>query len=1119
MVLSKPDDAPVQKLFDLTGKVVAITDLAKRGFGLGFQFPYPPMGNPPRVLALMNPPMGSWRPLTGPRKTYDITTRRPPATLRRVGPQHRKKWIAYESHLETEFLEWWKETEYGQKLNGEGQSQIKWSTGSRHADVWKHFDQVADIDSGRPRVICQACLTVLDHPQYKGNGTSAMSRHKKSNTCRKGKKKGFNQSLISDSLQNHFTRDSPSVHRVTTFQIEEQILKTITCLRLPFQTVENPVFQRLLSLLYSGPGELELPSAKTLRRRLRDAVNCQQELQLQDLPEDAKVSLALDCWTSPFQQAFMAITVYFIDKDWNYREMLLGFEPLHGPHTGNNLSDVLHRLLEERKLLDRIFSVTTDNATNNDTMIRALQERLLSIGAISSRESIVRVPCMAHVIQLCLKQLLGHIRAAPKNKEVRAFWSDTQAHGLKDSINYGDVAHTLTKIRSFAIFVNASPQRRDAFLCLQSGGTRLFPLHDVQTRWNSTFLMLRRARRLRNVIDKYCCDHEYSQLKVTDVEWRQIDYLVHLTKPFFQFTMALMKTRDVTIHSVFLVYRKLLEHIERSNRRLKRKTTPWKKDMYGALLVARQKLKEYYEKTYRDHGFLYGTGTLLAPQYKLSAFDDREYSTCHEDTSKRYCEYLRASFTQYQQQNPELLFRTVQRSSNSHSTELDRLLEPPGASIFHEGVEYDEVDQYLREANVPVSPRLYWKEHEREFPVLSRLARDLLSVPATGAGVERLFNSARDICHYRRGSLHEGTIQDLMMYMCSEKLTLEGQQLIRLEKPLESESQEALEEDEALKAIEEDAEPISDNEEIEESENLEGNSEPEETYQVQCTVVETGRSSIHRHIHEPEQQEESMEEDVVDYDEADLLPPPIMQLSDRSQKRSSGRVTMPSSRLRGYEIALLYRTTETTPKTAEELASKYQTQARAYQADVTKPEEISMAINKVAEDFGRLDVIVANAGICSEHAGEEYTSAQFQEIMDVNVNGAFHTAQAAARIFKRQGYGNVVFTASVSALLVNTPQRQAAYNASKAGVLQLAKSLAVEWVDFCRVNSVSPGYIQTQIMEYASKEMLDKWLGQIPARRFASPYELKGAYLFCASDASSYMTGSNLVIDGGFTLP
>lgn len=106
---------------------------------------------------------------------------------------------------------------------------------------------------------------------------------------------------------------------------------------------------------------------------------------------------------------------------------------------------------------------------------------------------------------------------------------------------------------------------------------------------------------------------------------------------------------------------------------------------------------------------------------------------------------------------------------------------------------------------------------------------------------------------------------------------------------------------EALKVIKENAEPISDNEEIEESENLEGNTEPHDTYQAECTAVETGRSAIHRLIHESEQ-EEIMEEDVVDYDEADLFPPPIMQLDDRSQKRSSGRITMPSSRLRGYEV-------------------------------------------------------------------------------------------------------------------------------------------------------------------------------------------------------------------------
>lgn len=218
----------------------------------------------------------------------------------------------------------------------------------------------------------------------------------------------------------------------------------------------------------------------------------------------------------------------------------------------------------------------------------------------------------------------------------------------------------------------------------------------MQTRWNSTFLMLRRARRLRNTIDKYCRDHEYSQFKITDIEWRQIDYLVHLTRPFFKFTMALMKTKDVTIHSVFLVYRKLLEHIERSNRKLRKKTTPWKRDMYGAMLMAKQKLRDYYEKTYRDHGFLYGTATLLAPQYKLCAFDDTEYSHCIGETSKRYCEYLRSSFAQYQQRNPEMLFRAVQRPS-LHASELERLLEPSHAVETNEGVGYDEVDRYLHE--------------------------------------------------------------------------------------------------------------------------------------------------------------------------------------------------------------------------------------------------------------------------------------------------------------------------------------------------------------------------------------------------------------------------------------
>lgn len=137
---------------------------------------------------------------------------------------------------------------------------------------------------------------------------------------------------------------------------------------------------------------------------------------------------------------------------------------------------------------------------------------------------------------------------------------------------------------------------------------------------------------------------------------------------------------------------------------------------------------------------------------------------------------------------------------------------------------------------------------------------------------------------------------------------------------------------------------------------------------------------------------------------------------------------------------------------------------KAYKCNVRSRAEVESVVEAVTAELGggKLDVVVANAGIADHIAAQDYPEDKFREIFDVNVNGAFWTAQAAARVFERQfkaggdGRGSIVFTASVSATLVNVPQKQAAYNASKAALVHLSKSLAVEWVDFTRVNSVSP---------------------------------------------------------------
>ncbi|KAH8435213.1 SDR family oxidoreductase [Aspergillus melleus] len=221
----------------------------------------------------------------------------------------------------------------------------------------------------------------------------------------------------------------------------------------------------------------------------------------------------------------------------------------------------------------------------------------------------------------------------------------------------------------------------------------------------------------------------------------------------------------------------------------------------------------------------------------------------------------------------------------------------------------------------------------------------------------------------------------------------------------------------------------------------------------------------------------------------------------------------------GANVALIYNSSSNASSIANDIAVKNNIRAAAYQADVGSQPDIERVIQQITSDFGKLDIIVVNSGIASSVPAEEYTVEQWHNVMKVNLDGAFYSAQAAARIFKAQGHGNVIFTASVSATLVNVPQKQAAYNASKAGVVRLAKCLSVEWVDFCRVNCISPGYIATEILDEFPQEWKDKWYDLIPAKRMAAAYELKGAYVFCASDASSYMTGADIIIDGGYTLP
>lgn len=139
----------------------------------------------------------------------------------------------------------------------------------------------------------------------------------------------------------------------------------------------------------------------------------------------------------------MAITGYFLDQEWNYREILLGFEPLHGSHTGAYLSTILLDLLKRHRITNRVLTITTDNASNNGTLLGSLQEALKSL-ELPSHIPVIRIPCIAHIIQLSLKELLGQMDANPRNDKEEIEWIEEENRTRQENRKIVD---TLNKVR------------------------------------------------------------------------------------------------------------------------------------------------------------------------------------------------------------------------------------------------------------------------------------------------------------------------------------------------------------------------------------------------------------------------------------------------------------------------------------------------------------------------------------------------------------------------------------------------------------------------------------------------------------------------------------------------
>ncbi len=236
-------------------------------------------------------------------------------------------------------------------------------------------------------------------------------------------------------------------------------------------------------------------------------------------------------------------------------------------------------------------------------------------------------------------------------------------------------------------------------------------------------------------------------------------------------------------------------------------------------------------------------------------------------------------------------------------------------------------------------------------------------------------------------------------------------------------------------------------------------------------------------------------------------------------RRGLGRAFARALGEAGARLAVTSRYTAEADQAAAELRQEG-FDAIGVAGDVTSPGDVEAMVGAVEDEMGPIGVLVNNAGVVEHLAALDVSPASWRSVLSVNLDGLWYCSQAVGRRMVERCQGSIVNVGSISGIVVNRPQWQPSYNASKAAVHQLTRSLAGEWAPYnVRVNALALGYVATDMTgELVDTERVRRWVEDVPMQRMADPDEVAPAVVYLASPASSFATGTIMVLDGGYTV-
>jgi hypothetical protein len=298
---------------------------------------------------------------------------------------------------------WWNETAWSRDLTT---NDPRWGSSCRSSNIWTQFGEAASLSDGHPHLYCLHCGLALQHPVVQNCGTKHLFNHLKSQSCLQITSSIHSRPQASSPIRRQQRKQDENTPTYSTVAFGQELVRLVIDNDISFRTIERPSFHRFVRFLRP---ETVLISRYNFGQLFQAQFDAAAARLLQDLGQATKLSLAFDGWTAGNHLGFLAVKGYYVNDNWQLREVLLDFVPLRGRHSGVSLASTILQVLRSTRTTKRLLAITCDNASNNATLSTTLETLLEDEGVRwSSKEN--RLPCLAHIINLVVQDIISHLQ-------------------------------------------------------------------------------------------------------------------------------------------------------------------------------------------------------------------------------------------------------------------------------------------------------------------------------------------------------------------------------------------------------------------------------------------------------------------------------------------------------------------------------------------------------------------------------------------------------------------------------------------------------------------------------------------------------------------------------------